>query len=144
MFHFAAIFYLLLGFNSTFFMEVDTTRLSRSQGGEIHFRIHNKDLGGQPYYIMGSVSGTFPGHTLPDGSHLPLNLDWVSRNVIYLDSIGSIFHKFHGNLYDYGLNTAWIRTGPLSCCTIEHVYFCCVTGPGRWGASNVIEIDIIP
>ena len=127
-----------------FSFQADKQILSRSKGGEIHFRIYSTESqAGSNYQILAGVTGTYPGQTLPNGAHLPLRLDWVTRNFIYFDYIGIIVHNFHGVLNDYGINIAWLRTGPLSCCTINRLFLVCVCGGPRWSASNVVEIKIV-
>ncbi|QDU69522.1 FG-GAP repeat protein [Engelhardtia mirabilis] len=50
--------------------------ISVSDGGTQElFLAHGADLGGRPYLVLGTLSGTAPGLPLPGAIHLPLNPD---------------------------------------------------------------------
>ncbi|HEX6884176.1 MAG TPA: hypothetical protein VF530_12420 [Planctomycetota bacterium] len=65
-------------------LEVDRTTLSGSAGGGKAWVVERRvtlelnagpSFAGLPYRVLGSLSGTSPGLTLPGGLHLPLNAD---------------------------------------------------------------------
>jgi len=52
---------------------------------------------GRPYLLCGSLSGSFPGTTMPNGKTAPLNWDWWSQHIrdnlflpIYVDFFGTL------------------------------------------------------
>jgi hypothetical protein len=94
----------------------DISTLSAATGGRANFTL---DAGtphaNRNYFILGSVSGTEPGTSLPGGSvTLPLNWDVFTDQVIYLANSPSLLN-FHGVLDVYGKGSAKLSTfGPLA------------------------------
>ena len=68
---------------------------------------------GRSYVVLGSMTGTSPGTTLPGGLTLPLNWDYFTR-FVRLVSNTVIFQSFASTLDGAGSATATIDTqGPI-------------------------------
>lgn len=97
------------------------------------------------YLMLGSVTGTVPGTTLPGGQAvLPLNWDLFTNLVISLLNTPA-FSKFMGTLNNQGASTATFNTlGPIpgmAGITLTFAYG--LNGPWDF-ASNGVNIEIIP
>jgi hypothetical protein len=120
--------------------------IAESTGGAVNFTL---DAGSsnawRNYYILGSVSGTNPGKTLPGGkATLPLNFDIFTNFVISLMNT-PIFSNFMGNLDGLGLANAKFDTiAPFSGATGITLYFAYALNNPWDFASNPLGILIIP
>ncbi len=88
----------------------DAYTLSAAAGGAIDFTL---DAGvahaGRRYFLVGSVSDTKPGTTLPGGEVLPLNYDAITLQTILMANTAS-FGNFFGTLDGTGGATATLDT----------------------------------
>jgi hypothetical protein len=121
--------------------------LSVSTGGIVDYHLDaGPDFAGQPYLLLGTLSGTVPGIMLPGGTQVPLNWDAFTTLVVSL--LGTpIFQDFMGTLDPSGTATAAFDTlGPLNPALIGYsAHFAYFTGPPDWGfASNPIAVDFVP
>ncbi|MHC4944847.1 MAG: FG-GAP-like repeat-containing protein [Planctomycetota bacterium] len=136
-------------FTGTHAFEADLFTLSEAVGGVINLDIHaGAGNGKQGYIILGSISGTAPGKSLPGGNAiLPLNYDIVTEFVI--ENLNSpLFMNFLGITDPTGYGAAIFNTqGPMppgiAGITISFAY--ALIAPPSWDfASNPINIDILP
>ncbi|MEW6742360.1 MAG: C25 family cysteine peptidase [Planctomycetota bacterium] len=92
----------------------DAYSISAATGGVVHMSL---DAGGangnRTYLVLGSVTGTSPGFSLPGGTHVPLNWDiFTSLIVSHLSS--PAFAGFYGPLDGTGQGAAVFDTvGPV-------------------------------
>lgn len=89
---------------------IDRNALSAEKGGKIRFFLNaGPDKAGRHYFILGSVSGTAPGHPLPGGLVLPLNWDAFTDLTLLLAN-GPYMLDFHGQLDASGTTTSLLDT----------------------------------
>jgi hypothetical protein len=101
--------------------------------------------GNRTYLILGSLSGTYPGTTLPGGAHLPLN--WDTFTNLVLDALGtSIFPNFYGNLDASGEAEAFMNVlGPVDPALVGLKMYFAYALNNPWDfASNPVAIEILP
>jgi gingipain R len=67
------------------------------------------DYAGAQYFLLPSLSGTTPGFDLPNGLHVPLNVDLLTELVISAPN-GWVFDGFYGTLDGAGLADAHFDT----------------------------------
>jgi len=124
----------------------EPTTISASTGGSIDLDLHGGvQNAGRDYIVLGCLSGTSPGATLPGGeATLPLNWDAFTNMMIpWINT--AIFSDFLGVLDPLGAYTAQINATPLSTSLVgATVYFAyCLTSPFDF-ASNPVDIGIVP
>jgi hypothetical protein len=132
---------------NTPWLATDYTTISTSTGGIINFYLFGgAPNGGREYILLGSISGTYPGFTLPGGLVLPLNWDAFTDTVIALINT-RIFNRFL-NALTWGSSSGWAEfntQGPLPPgyvgTKISFAY--CLYNPFDF-VSNVVEIEIVP
>lgn len=92
----------------------NVSAISASTGGVVDFFLNAGSANGnRNYFVLGSVSGTEPGITLPGGLNLPLNKDLFTKFTISLANT-AIFVDFHRKLDTDGVGTAQLNTlGPI-------------------------------
>jgi len=127
-------------------LAVDCHTLSAMLGGTINF---NLDAGGthanRTYLILGSITGTEPGITLPGGlSTIPVNWDLFTNIMIPLIN-SPVFNKFFGPLDAYGQGSAQLKTGavPASAAGLRMYFAFCTNSPFDY-VSNPEEIRLLP
>lgn len=130
---------------TTLALTADAEVLSESQGGAIRFALNagDKDRG---YILLGSVSGTSPGTSLPGGKAvLPLNWD-AFTNLVITQINTPHFSDFSGNLDSSGKGAALFDTlGPLPPGFLGTVIHFAALLDGPWDApSNSAAVEIIP
>jgi hypothetical protein len=117
-----------------------------SKGAVVDFQLDaGMEYGERNYLLLGSVSGTEPGMTLPGGAVLPLN--WDGFTTILLGALGSpMCQGFMGQLDASGRATATLDTlGPVDPTSVgQTLYFAYLLGPEPFFASNAIEVTLIP
>jgi hypothetical protein len=93
-------------------LQTDVDTLSEAAGGIVNFSLNTGPLhGGRNYILLGSVSGTNPGTSLPgDKVTLPLNFDFFT-SVVFLYLNTPLFHDFLGVLDGAGQGSAQLDTG---------------------------------
>ena len=100
---------------------------------------------GRQYIILGSVTGTYPGTTLPGGLQVPLNRDFFTDLMRqWINS--TFFQEFYGTLDAEGQATATMYAPPavllpLSLRTLNLAYV--LLGPADF-ASNAVPIQLVP
>jgi hypothetical protein len=100
--------------------------------------------GGRSYIILGSISGTEPGTSLPGGKAvLPVNWDAFTGNALGLVNTG-IFQKFMGTLSKSGTGAALLNFGPMpGTAGLVMSYAYALNNPWDY-VSNGVNIEIIP
>jgi hypothetical protein len=126
---------------------VDGNTIPESTGGVINFSlIAGSGYANRNYFILGSVTGTSPGTSLPGGmATLPLNWDAFTNLVMSLWNT-PIFWNFSGKLDGAGEGTAQLNTlGPLppGSAGLKMYYAFALSSPYDF-ASNPVEIEIVP
>jgi hypothetical protein len=100
---------------------------------------------GREYIVGGSLSGAYPGFTLPGGNVIPLNFDPLTRFILqHLN--GQLFRDFMGTLDAEGKATAVLSVpGPLdpSNAGKKAIFAFTLTG-GFDFVSNPVCIEIVP
>lgn len=133
----------------TGFSLLDTSvfTLSEDTGGTATFTLNAGSANaGRKYILLGSLSGTQPGHPLPGGVEtLPLNWDVFTDLVISLLNT-AVFADFLGTLDGNGNAVATMdtfgRLPPGSAGQTVHFAYCC-NNPFDF-VSNPVEIRIVP
>jgi hypothetical protein len=101
--------------------------------------------GGRTYLMLGSMSGSLPGHTLPGGVVIPVNWDFFTDFVLTLMNT-AVFQNFMGNLDGNGEASATLNTfGPLDPILIgETAHFAYTMGNPFDFVSNAIPVTFEP
>ena len=133
---------------ASFRLIADSYELSEL-GGIINFTLNaGPSNSNRDYLLFGSITGTTPGTTLPNGTNLPINWDLFTNFILqFLNS--PIFQNFLGTLDGAGAGTATFDTlGPLPSgftgTIISFAYALPVRAPDGWFASNAVDIVIVP
>ncbi len=128
----------------------DTTELSAGVGGTIGLgHLTGSAHAGELYQLLGSISGTAPGTTLPGGVHLPLNIDFLTQNMatnynnaLFVDTIGAL------DGMGAGTSAIVVQPGlvPTALVGVEldfaHLVWDATLSPVR--ASNSVRVTITP
>jgi len=126
---------------------VDATTLSQSMGAMVIFDLRGgNDYKRRQYFLLGSISGTFPGTILPGGNILPLNRDVFTDYILkyfnyptfddfrgWFDWNGQIFATL--NVQPNAIPTPWIGKFMNFSFTTELPYNF---------QSNPVEVEIVP
>jgi len=129
---------------TTLFTDID--KISASTGGKANFTLDaGVDNSNRLYFILGSITGDYPGIPFPNGSAtLPLNWDLFTKLLIDLANLQPCQH-FYGLLDSKGKSKAIFDTlGPIpgaSGLTMSFAY--ALLKPLDF-ASSLIEIEITP
>jgi hypothetical protein len=127
------------------FLSTDTEEISVSGGGTAVFSLKaGAEQGERNYLLLGSITGTQPGTTLPGGvAVLPLNWDLFTNTVIAMLN-GPVFSEFLGQLSVEGTAEAILNLPPVSGATGLTMHFAyALNGPWDF-ASNAVGIDLVP
>lgn len=117
-----------------------------SSGASIRFVLFTGEENvGRKYLLLGSASGTTPGHPLP-GGHATLPLNWDPLTDLVLTLLNTpVFSAFYGELDGLGRADAVLNAPPLPSAwigTTLHFAFC-LNNPFDH-ASNELAISISP
>jgi hypothetical protein len=118
-------------------------------GGIVNFSLNaGPGNANRSYMIFGSITGTTPGVTLPDGTNLPINWDLFTNFTLEFVNT-PIFQNFLGTLDGAASGAATFDTlGPLPPAMVgifmSFAYALPYSAPGGWFASNAVDIEIIP
>lgn len=95
-------------------LEADLFVIPESTGNTINFTLDaGMDKAFRTYFLLGSVTGTIPGHPLPGGvTNLRLNWDLFTDIVVALLNT-PMFAGFLGDFDAFGQANAQLLTGPL-------------------------------
>ena len=122
--------------------------LAASQGGIIGFSLDGgAGLAGRNYLLLGNVTGTAPGFTLPGGTLVPLNWDLFTTFIV--SNLGlPVFTGFQGTLDGVGQAQAVMNTyGPVDPALVGFTLnfaFIIAPPPGWNFASNPVGVLIEP
>jgi len=124
----------------------DVDILSKSGGGVVNFNLGpGVSYQRRQYFMLGSMTGTYPGVVLPGGSILPLNMDPFFNYVLDYFNYSNLTN-FRGWFDHNGKATAILDTQgssvPLSVGTILNFAF--TTEDPYDFQSNPVEIEIVP
>lgn len=125
-------------------LSVDTTSISRQEGGELGFSLHaGKEHAFRTYHLLGTLSGITRENLLPGGSiRFPLQLDTFS---LIIQSLENSFDGFAGRLDAEGRGTANMRIPSCALDAVEgEMHFAYYLDRPYDFASNPIAIEIIP
>jgi len=136
-------------FDGTHALGADPFSISESAGGTVDFFLFGgAPNGGRNFLLLGSLSGTTPGHPLPDGLVvLPLNIDSFTWTV-YRNLNTPRFQNFWGGL-SWGSSTAtatFDTLGPLppGSAGLTASFAFLLVGPPWDFASNPINVKVVP
>jgi hypothetical protein len=126
----------------------DAYTIPTSVGAQIGFSL---DAGtghaNRDYLVLASLSGTCPGFTLPGGTNLPLNWDWLT-DFIFLCLGSPVCVDFSGTLDGQGRAAATLDTfGPVDSSLIGMVAdfaFLLIPPPGYDFTSNAVPVTFEP
>jgi hypothetical protein len=124
----------------------DAYSLSASSGGTITlFLDAGPSYAGREYIVGGSISGAYPGTTLPGGNVIPLNIDPLTRLILH-NLNGPVFQGFMGNLDSEGKAQAVLSVpGPTSPSNVGKSAIFAFTLTGSFDfVSNPVFIEIVP
>jgi hypothetical protein len=126
-------------------LELDVFILSASGGGDIDFAIDAGAVNAnRPYVLLGTLSGTGPGFSLPGGMILPLNWDgYTDLVVMYLNNF--YFLDFLGTLDASGQKTATLHVPGLFPIWVGEImqYAYTLYSPFNF-VSNPVQIEVVP
>lgn len=137
---------ILFPFFANIPFKADEFQLSATAGGTILFDLQAGPEGAlRNYLILGTTSGTDPGHSLPGGiSVLPINWDPFTEFVLALMDL-SVFFDFYGSLDAGGKGSAVLSSPSLASGSIglrmDFAY--CLNHTFNF-ASNPVGIEIVP
>ena len=114
-------------------------------GGAVDFDLWaGPNNGSRNYLLLGSVTGTSPGTTLPGGmATLPLNWDAFTGLVVTYANT-PIFKDFMGVLDSNGAASAKLSLGPVPGFAGTLLYFAYAMNMPWDFASNPVQIEIVP
>jgi hypothetical protein len=134
------------GFSASPMLNPDVFFISAGSGGTVALDLDaGASAAGRNYLVLGGVTGTKPGHPLPDGlATLPLNWDAFTDIVLGLLNT-SVFSNFLGTLDAAGGGAAQIHAPPLppAAVGVKMFYAYCVNKPFDL-VSNPISIEVVP
>jgi len=125
-------------------LECDPKVLSARTGGTVDFILDaGSENAHRNYLLLGSVTGTEPGFSLPGGEILPLNWDAFTDTVLALANT-PLFANFMGGLDMMGREAAQLNAPPIDpqFVGVNMHYAFCVNNPFDF-VSNPVEIEII-
>ena len=94
-------------------LSADCHEMRYWKGGAQHLRLHaGKKFAGQPYTLVGTLSGTAPGLQIAS-ARVPLNLDRYLLSSLQLGD-SPVFQGFRGTLDENGDASAAIHLPPLA------------------------------
>ncbi len=125
-------------------LATDTTTLPASIGGRVELTL---DAGAahanEGYAVVGTLAGASPGTTLPNGLHVPINLDSFSALTLsYANS--PVFVGFNGTLDQGGRAAAAVVLPPLPSVAGTTAHFAYVLVPSFGFASNAVRLGLSP
>jgi hypothetical protein len=115
-------------------------------GSNIDMTLENAALAGRKYVLVGTLSGTYPGTTLPKtGMVIPVNRDWLT-NYILDHANGNIFQNFKGTFDGQGMATATLNIPPgaASLYVGLTMHFAFTIAKDYDFVSNPIPVDLEP
>lgn len=125
---------------------VDLAAISAQSGGILNFSLSAGPAQSMmSYLVLGSLSGTSPGLSLPGAAHLPLNIDTFTL-AIYVTMGTPRFQRFSGILDSTGRARAHLRIDPgmLTALVGFKMHFAYITLPSLQFASNAVDIRVEP
>jgi hypothetical protein len=126
-------------------LEADAHALFAREDGTIHLALDATQANAHfDYIILGSISGTTPGFSLPGGETLPLNWDLFTELVILLRNSPALVN-FHGVLDGDGRAAAQLNTlGPLPGTATGAVLHFAFALYNQWHfVSNPVGIEVL-
>jgi probable HAF family extracellular repeat protein len=127
-------------------LEASEKTLSAREGGTVDFTLDaGVDNANRNYALLGSMTGTTPGTTLPGGLNLPLNWDAFTDLTVILANTAFAM-GFQGTLDGSGLGAATLDTlGPIPPSSVGAVLdFAFVVYFPYDYVSNGVSLDIVP
>jgi hypothetical protein len=127
------------------FLHCDQYRIEELTGGTIQFELNaGPDNGQRDYLVLGSLSGTKPGHPLPGGSaQLPLHWD-VFTDLVLVHANTQLFSSFMGGLDPEGRAQARLNAPPLPGFAGTMMHFAYVLSDPFDFASTPVLIEVVP
>ncbi|MEM7204811.1 MAG: hypothetical protein AAF628_31435 [Planctomycetota bacterium] len=117
------------------------------QGGSVGLSLMRTAGAGRPYIVLGSLSGTMPGVTLPPslgGASIPLNFDAFTRVALGAVTSPPLI-GFVGNLDAAGLGRATFSLPPISFTGSATFSFAFLQDGTTWDfASNPVNVRLNP
>jgi hypothetical protein len=117
-----------------------------STGGSVDFTLNaGSSNNGRNYLVVGGVTGTEPGYTLPGGLvTLPVNVDVFTWYVVFPLLNTALFSNFMGTLDNTGMAAAQLNAPPVPGYDgIVMYYAYCCNSPFDY-VSNPVEVLITP
>jgi hypothetical protein len=103
-------------------------------------------LAGRKYVLVGTMSGIYPGTTLPKtGLVIPVNRDWLT-DYILKNANGNVFQNFRGTFDGQGKAAATLHIpgGAASLYVGLTMHFAFTTAKDYDFVSNPIPVEIEP
>ena len=129
-------------------LQPTATQLSVATGGAVDFTLDgHENLANAPYIILGSLSGSAPGLTMPTGGTLPMNFDGFSTLILSALNTPN-FQGFGGALDAFGDGAARFDTlfplDPVFAGLTLTFAFAANNAPYGWVASNAVDVQLVP
>jgi len=128
-------------------LEASINALSALSGGAVEFTLKGRSINnGRKYILMGTISGSQPGVTLPGGVvTLPINWDLFTNFVISMIN-SPLFDNFMGSLNANGASAASLHSGgPIIPAAIGATMNFAFALNMPWDmASNSVCVEIVP
>lgn len=127
-------------------LKTASDNLSASKGGEVVLELNmGEEKAGRNYFVLGSISGSFPGMRLPNrASVLPLNKDLFTTLILTRPN-APIFENFSGVLDSKGMARAKLRVPKSISKNMEgrSIWFCFMLKSPRDFVSNPVRVDFV-
>ena len=121
----------------------DTYTIPADTGGVVNMYLSaDKTHANRNYIVLGSVTGTEPGTTLPDGTVLPLNWD-AFTNIVFKLANTPTFSNFMGQLDNNGNAVAQLNIPPVPDYAGLKMYYAYTLYNPFGYASNPITITLV-
>lgn len=121
-------------------------KLSAAMGGQVPLHLDAGSAYASREYLVGaSMSGSYPGLTLPGGNVMPINLDWFTK-LVYRSVNTAKFQSFQANLDSQGTGTALLDSqGPINPAYVGTTLTFAFTLTGSYDyVSNPVHVEIEP
>jgi len=123
---------------------VDSYTLNASGGDVNIFLDAGATFAGREYAVLGSVSGSYPGTTLPSGKVLPINFDQVS-SIIMNNFNSPMFQNFRDYLDNDGESVATLSIGTVPPQYVGMTLTLAFTLTGTFDfVSNPVNVELVP
>jgi len=129
------------------YLSIDEGNISATNGGTVEFYLNaGAEKANRKYIMLGGVTGSVPGFSLPNGtSVLPINFDVFTEYIVIPLLNTYYFENFLGALDENGEGIAHLNVPPQLIISnqITMYYAYCLRSPWEF-VSNPVEVKLVP